>query len=91
MFMKLIWCSIFELSGRGSPSGRMGLWWQPPSGFDPPMRKLACFIWTPKADIGPSGSGKNLPGEAALLPDRTQGLTREARNPGLQKKKKKNI
>jgi len=42
-----------------------------------------------KAGTGPSGSGKNLPGEAGLLPDRAQGLTREAGNPGLQKKQKK--
>ena len=42
-----------------------------------------------KVGTGPSGSGKNLPGEAGPLPDRTQGLTREAGNPGLTKKKKK--
>ncbi|KAL0684227.1 hypothetical protein Bca4012_051075 [Brassica carinata] len=38
-----------QQSGRGSPSGRTGLWWQPPSGFDSlPMRKLPCLFWTPK-------------------------------------------
>ena len=42
-----------------------------------------------KVGTGPSGSGKNLPGEAGPLPDRAQGLTREAGNPGLSKKKKK--
>ena len=44
-----------------------------------------------KAGTGPSGSGENIPGEAGLLSDRAQGLIREAGNPGLQKKKKKNI
>ena len=78
-------------SGRGSPSGRTGLWWQPPSGFDPPYAETTLPHLDTKAGTGPSGSGKNLPGEAGLLPDRAQGLTHEAENPGLQKKKKKFI
>ena len=41
-----------------------------------------------KAGIGPSGSGHTLPGEAGPLPDRAQGMTREAGNPELPKKKK---
>ncbi|KAH0889267.1 hypothetical protein HID58_051696 [Brassica napus] len=37
------------MSGRGSPSGRTGLWWQPPSGFDSlPKWKLPCLFWIPK-------------------------------------------
>ncbi|CAF2013330.1 unnamed protein product [Brassica napus] len=40
-----------------------------------------------KAGTGPSGSGHTLPGEAGPLPDRAQGMTREAGNPGLSKKK----
>ena len=42
-----------------------------------------------KAGTGPSGSGHTLLGEADPLPDRTQGMTREAVNPGLSIKKKK--
>ena len=44
-----------------------------------------------KVGTGPSGLGKNLSGEAGPLPDRAQGLTREAGNPGLSKKKKNQL
>ena len=47
------------------------------------------LIHVTKGGTGPSGSGKNFPGEAGPLPNRTQGMTREAGNPGLSKKKKK--
>ena len=47
------------------------------------------FITAIKTGTGPSGSGHTLPGEAGLLSDRAHGMTREAENPGLSKKKKK--
>ena len=78
------------LSGRGSPNGKTGLWWQLPSGFDLLHAETTLPHLDTKAGTGPSDSGKNLPGEAGLLSDRVQGLIREAGNPGLQKKKKKN-
>ena len=56
------------------------------SGFDANRRRTAhpCH----EAGTGPSDSGHTPPGEAGPLPDRTQGMTREAGNPGLPKKKK---
>ena len=56
------------------------------SGFDASQRRTAhpCH----EAGTGPSGSGHTLPGEAGPLSDRPQGMTREAGNPGLPKKKK---
>ncbi|KAL0683589.1 hypothetical protein Bca4012_050437 [Brassica carinata] len=41
-----------------------------------------------KVGTGPSDSGKNLPGKAGPLSNRAQGMTREAENPELSKKKK---
>ena len=41
-----------------------------------------------KVGTGPSGSGKNLSGEAGPLSDRTQGMTRETGTLDYQKKKK---
>ncbi|KAF3506812.1 hypothetical protein F2Q69_00009215 [Brassica cretica] len=50
------------------------------SGFDASRRRTAhpCH----EVSTGPSGPGHTLPGEAGPLPDRTQGMTREAGNPG---------
>ena len=80
-----------SLSGRGSPSGRTGLWWQPPSGFDSLlMRKLPCLFWTPKRYWVRSSPGKALPGEVDRCLTGPRGMIREAGTPGLSKKKKRN-
>ena len=76
-------------SGRGSPSGRTGLWWQPPSGFDsPPMRKLPCLFWTPKRYWVRSSPGKTFSGEVDRCLTGPRGMTREAENLRIIKKKK---
>ena len=58
-------------------------------GFDPPHAETTLPRLDTKAGTGPSGPGKNLPGEAGLLSDRAQGNDpRKRGTPGLQKKKK---
>ena len=75
------------MSGRGSPSGRTGLWWQPPSGFDSlPMRKLSCLFWTPKRYWVRSSPGKALPDEVDRCLTGPRGMIREAGNPWIIKK-----
>ena len=66
------------------------LYWLGPnchvSGFDASRRRTTHLCH--EANTGPSGSGHTLPDEAGPLPDRIQGMIREAENPGLPKKKK---
>ena len=79
------------MSGRGSPSGRTGLWWQPPSGFDfLSMRKLPCLFWTLKRYWVRSSPGKALPGEVNRCLTGPRGMTREMGNPWIKKKKNNN-
>ncbi|KAF3506061.1 hypothetical protein F2Q69_00002578 [Brassica cretica] len=83
---------IFEgmysmMSCRGSPSGRTGLWWQPPSGFDSlSMQKLPYLFWTPNRYWIRSSPGTALPGEVDRCLTGFRGMTREAGNPWIIKK-----
>ncbi|KAF3512127.1 hypothetical protein F2Q69_00003578 [Brassica cretica] len=43
-------------SGRGSPSGRTGLWWQPPSEFDSPHAETTLPLLDTKAFLQPLSS-----------------------------------
>ena len=47
------------------------------------------LISVTKAGTRPSGSGNTLSGEAGPLPNRVQGMIREAGNPGLSIKEKR--
>ena len=54
----------------------------------PPMRKLPCLFWTPKWYWVRSSPGKAFPGEVDRCLTGPKGMTREAENPWIIKKKK---